>query len=98
MDGDHFFDLLAEDVVFDFVITVPDYPRHVVGRRPSREVPLSGTSPSYRSLDRIFQASSSEINFDQVCLLLDKRAQALLAIAAARPAPSAACSSWPPRR
>jgi ketosteroid isomerase-like protein len=31
-DGDHFFDLLAEDVVFDFVITVPDYPRHVVGR------------------------------------------------------------------
>lgn len=32
VDGYHFFDLLAEDVVFDFVITVPDYPRHVVGR------------------------------------------------------------------
>jgi hypothetical protein len=32
VDGDHFFDLLAEDVVFDFVITVPDYPRQVVGR------------------------------------------------------------------
>ena len=32
MDGDHFFNLLAEDVVFEFVITVPDYPRHVVGR------------------------------------------------------------------
>jgi ketosteroid isomerase-like protein len=31
-DGEHFFDLLASDVVFDFVITVPDYPRHVVGR------------------------------------------------------------------
>ena len=31
-DGDHFFELLAEDVVFDFVITVPGYPRHVVGR------------------------------------------------------------------
>jgi ketosteroid isomerase-like protein len=30
--GDHFFELLAEDVVFDFVITVPDYPRCVVGR------------------------------------------------------------------
>ncbi len=29
---EHFFDLLAEDVVFDFVITVPHYPRHVVGR------------------------------------------------------------------
>ena len=32
VDGDHFFDLLAEDVLFEFVITVPDYPRHVVGR------------------------------------------------------------------
>jgi uncharacterized protein len=32
VDGGHFFDLLAEDVVFDFMITVPDYPRHVVGR------------------------------------------------------------------
>jgi ketosteroid isomerase-like protein len=32
VDGDHFFELLAEDVVVDFVITVPDYPRHVVGR------------------------------------------------------------------
>ena len=33
VDGNHFFDLLADDVVFDFVITVPDYPRHVVGRQ-----------------------------------------------------------------
>jgi uncharacterized protein len=32
VDGEHFFDLLAQDVVFDFIITVPDYPRHVVGR------------------------------------------------------------------
>ncbi|WP_135458098.1 nuclear transport factor 2 family protein [Mycobacterium sp. DL99] len=32
VDGEHFFDLLAEDVVFDFIITVPGYPRHVVGR------------------------------------------------------------------
>ena len=31
-DGDHFFDLLAQDVVFDFIITVPNYPRHIVGR------------------------------------------------------------------
>ena len=31
-DGDHFFNLLADDVVFDFIITVPDYPRHVAGR------------------------------------------------------------------
>jgi uncharacterized protein len=32
VDGEHFFDMLAHDVAFDFVITVPDYPRHVVGR------------------------------------------------------------------
>jgi ketosteroid isomerase-like protein len=32
VDGDHFFDMLADDVVFDFIITVPEYPRHVVGR------------------------------------------------------------------
>ena len=31
-DGGHFFELLADDVVFDFVITVPDHPRRVVGR------------------------------------------------------------------
>ena len=32
VDEGHFFDLLAEDVVFEFIITVPDYPRQVVGR------------------------------------------------------------------
>lgn len=32
VDGEHYFDMLADDVVFDFVITVPDYPRQVVGR------------------------------------------------------------------
>ncbi|MGH3694524.1 MAG: nuclear transport factor 2 family protein [Pseudonocardiaceae bacterium] len=32
VDGGYFFDLLAHDVVFEFVITVPDYPRRVVGR------------------------------------------------------------------
>ena len=31
-DGDHVFELLTDDVVFDFVITVPNYPRRVVGR------------------------------------------------------------------
>lgn len=32
VDGDHFFNLLADAVVFDFILTVPDYPRQVVGR------------------------------------------------------------------
>jgi len=37
-DGVHFFDLLAEDVVFDYIITVPNYPRHVVGRAAVAEL------------------------------------------------------------
>jgi len=37
-DGDHFFDLLADDVVFDYVITVPNYPRHIVGRTAVAEL------------------------------------------------------------
>jgi len=32
-DGDNFFELLADGVVFEYVITVPGYPRYVVGRR-----------------------------------------------------------------
>ena len=32
VDGGHFFDLLADNVVFEFIITVPDYPRRVAGR------------------------------------------------------------------
>jgi uncharacterized protein len=37
-DGAHFFDLLADDVVFDYIITVPGYPRHVVGREAVAEL------------------------------------------------------------
>jgi uncharacterized protein len=32
VDGDHYFDMLAGDVVFEYVITVPGYPRRVAGR------------------------------------------------------------------
>jgi ketosteroid isomerase-like protein len=32
-DGDSFFDLLAEDVVFEYGVSVPGYPRRVQGRR-----------------------------------------------------------------
>jgi ketosteroid isomerase-like protein len=34
----HFFDLLAEDAVFEFVITVPGYPRRVQGRTAVAEL------------------------------------------------------------
>ena len=37
-DGEHFFDLLADDVVFDYIITIPNYPRHVVGRTAVAEL------------------------------------------------------------
>jgi uncharacterized protein len=33
VDGDHYFEMLAEDVVFEYIITVPGYPRRVQGRR-----------------------------------------------------------------
>ena len=32
-DGEDYFDLLAEDVVFEYVISVPGYPRRVKGRQ-----------------------------------------------------------------
>src|SRR3984893_10179796 len=37
-DGGHFFDLLAEDVIFDYIITTPGYPRHVEGRNAVAEL------------------------------------------------------------
>ena len=38
VDGEHFFDLLAEDVIVDYVITVPGYPRRVEGRHTVAEL------------------------------------------------------------
>ena len=32
VDGEDYFDLLADDVVFEYVISVPGYPRRVEGR------------------------------------------------------------------
>src|SRR6202011_4421685 len=37
-DGPHFFELLAEEVTFDYIITVPGYPRHVEGRQAVAEL------------------------------------------------------------
>ncbi len=33
VEGEDYFDLLADDVVFEYVITVPGYPRRVEGRQ-----------------------------------------------------------------
>src|SRR5260370_35163742 len=37
-DGGHFFDLLAEGGVFDYIITIPGYPRHVESRTAVAEL------------------------------------------------------------
>jgi ketosteroid isomerase-like protein len=37
-DGGHFFDLLAEAVIFDYIITTPGYPRRVEGRKAIAEL------------------------------------------------------------
>src|ERR1700684_2522079 len=59
-DGEHFFDLLAEDVVFEYVITVPGYPRRVEGRQAVAELdrPYGATF----SLDRCYDLA---IHHDQ---------------------------------
>jgi uncharacterized protein len=38
VDPGHFFDLLAEDITIDYVVTVPGYPRHVEGRAAVAEL------------------------------------------------------------
>ena len=38
VDGDDFFDTLAEDAVFEYVISVPGYPRRVAGREAVAEL------------------------------------------------------------
>ena len=37
-DSGHFFDLLAEKVIFDYIITTPGYPRRVEGRKAVAEL------------------------------------------------------------
>ena len=38
VDGTDFFDIHAEDVVVEYIITVPDYPRRIVGREALAEL------------------------------------------------------------
>ena len=54
IDGGHFFDLLAEDVIFDYVISVPGYPRRVEGRRAVAELYRGyGSNMVLRSADEL---------------------------------------------
>jgi uncharacterized protein len=38
VDGDDFFDIHADDVVVEYIITGPDYPRRIVGREALAEL------------------------------------------------------------
>jgi ketosteroid isomerase-like protein len=59
VDGDNFFDMHADDVVVEYIITVPDYPRRIVGREALAElysdygesIVQSGTSDVHRYYD-----------------------------------------------
>ncbi|WP_068177778.1 nuclear transport factor 2 family protein [Mycobacterium sp. UM_CSW] len=59
VDGTDFFDMHAKDVVVEYVITVPDHPRRIVGREALAElyadygesIVQSGSSDVYRYYD-----------------------------------------------
>jgi ketosteroid isomerase-like protein len=55
VDGSDFFDMHAEDVVVEYVITVPDYPRRIVGREA-----LAQLYSDYG--DSIVQSGSSDVH------------------------------------
>src|SRR6202008_3670980 len=60
VDGTDFFDMHAHDVVVEYIITVPGYPRRIVGREALAElysdygksIVQSGSSEVYRYHDR----------------------------------------------
>jgi uncharacterized protein len=54
VDGGHFFDLLAETVIFEYVVSVPGYPRRVQGRRAVAELYRGyGSNIVLRSADEL---------------------------------------------
>jgi ketosteroid isomerase-like protein len=55
VDGTDFFDIHAKDVVVEFIITVPTYPRRIVGREA-----LAALYADYR--DSIVQSGSSDVH------------------------------------
>jgi uncharacterized protein len=55
VDGNDFFEMHAEDVVVEYIITVPDYPRRIVGREALAEL-YSGYGNS------IVQSGSSDVH------------------------------------
>jgi ketosteroid isomerase-like protein len=65
-DGGHFFDLLADDVVFEFIITIPGYPRRIAGRDNLIELYRGYQSTFF--LDRCFDLRVHRSNDSTVTL------------------------------
>jgi uncharacterized protein len=64
VDGEDYFDLLADDVVFDYVISVPGYPRHVEGRQ--NIIDLYSTYDDFMDVDsadnlRVYRDSEASV-------------------------------------
>lgn len=61
VDGDDFFEMHAEDAVIEYIITVPDYPRQIIGREALAElysdygesIVQSGSSDVHRYYDPV---------------------------------------------
>ncbi len=66
VDGGHFFDLLADDVVFEFIITVPDYPQRIEGRDSLVELYRGYQNAFF--LDRCFDLRSHRADDSTVTL------------------------------
>lgn len=55
VDGDHFFEIHADDVVVEYIHTVPGYPRRIVGRSALAELyrPYSQAMTLHRCFDLV---------------------------------------------
>jgi ketosteroid isomerase-like protein len=65
-DGEDYFDMLADDVVFEYVISVPGYPKRVEGRR--NIVDLYSDYDSYMSVSGV----------DNLCVFRDPTASVVV--------------------
>jgi hypothetical protein len=61
VDGEHFFDLLADDVVVEYTVSVPGYPRRVQGRRA-----VADLYPGYGEAMVLASADDLVVHHDQV--------------------------------
>ncbi|RJQ73775.1 hypothetical protein D5S17_24450 [Pseudonocardiaceae bacterium YIM PH 21723] len=59
-DGHHFYELLAEDVVVEYVVTIPGYPRRIEGRQAVRDL-----YANYGEVMRLHSADGLAVHHDR---------------------------------